>query len=67
MVFGVVCAIHPMPSSIEYIHTNIQFAGGKYNLMLTDTKIKINLEEKYLLAVNQIVMPNAAANNPNND
>ena len=29
------------------------------NLMLTDTKIKINLEEKYLLAVNQIVMPNA--------
>ena len=28
--------------------------------MLTDTKIKINLEEKYLLAVNQIVMPNAA-------
>ena len=29
--------------------------------MLTDTKIKINLEEKYLLAVNQIVMPNAVA------
>ena len=29
--------------------------------MLTDMKIKINLEEKYLLAVNQIVMPNAVA------
>ena len=58
MVFGVVChTSNPQ----QHIHTNIQFAGGKYNLMLTDTKIKINLEEKYLLAVNQIVMPNAAA------
>ena len=62
MVFGVVCAMAFNPQQHKiYPYTNIQFAGGKYNIMLTDMKIKINLEEKYLLAVNQIVMPNAVA------